>query len=357
MGYKSPFAIHPGETLRDILKSENMTQKQLSNRTGLHYVTISNILAGKDPITPETAIKLSLVFNISEGFWNNLQKNYEETNARISLEKKIKNEIDCFKKFTCYSELVKHKFLKDAEKIEEKAKNLLNFLGIASYKLLPDNYRVAYRKTLNKQINKENLSAWLRCGEIMASKIETKTFNKNKLKRSISEIRKMNLLDEDVYIKKLKQILAECGVSIVFVPYLKNTFVNGVTRWLNPQKALIQLTPRNRYEDILWFTLFHEIYHVLNHGKKLSYISFWETDYTDENYLKLVKEANIFAENTLIPKKEWLKFKTKTKISESSIKKFAKEIGVKPGIVAGCLAKRTNNWSKYSNLRKKLSIA
>ncbi|MGC9367822.1 MAG: HigA family addiction module antitoxin [bacterium] len=356
MGYKSPFAIHPGETLRDILKSEKMTQKQLSNRTGLHYVTISNILAGKDPITPETAVKLSLVFNISEGFWNNLQKKYDETNARLSLEKEIKNEIDYFKKFTCYGELVKHKFLEDAEKIEEKAKNLLNFLGIASYRLLPDNYRVAYRKTLNKQINKENLIAWLRCGEIKASEIETKNFNKSKLKSSLSEIRKMNLLDEDVYVKKLKQILANCGVSLVFIPYLKNTFVNGVTRWLNPQKALIQLTPRNRYEDILWFTLFHEIYHVLNHGKKVSYISFWEKDYTDKYYLKLEKEADIFAENKLISQKDWLRFKAKTKISESSIKKFAEEIGVKPGIVAGRLAKETNKWSKYSKLRKKVSI-
>jgi plasmid maintenance system antidote protein VapI len=63
-GYKAPIAIHPGETLKEILVTEKMSQIQLSGRTGLHPVTISNILSGRDPILPDTALRLSLVFNI-----------------------------------------------------------------------------------------------------------------------------------------------------------------------------------------------------------------------------------------------------------------------------------------------------
>ena len=45
--YKAPIAIHPGETLKEILEAEKMSQVQLSTRTGLHPVTISNILSEK----------------------------------------------------------------------------------------------------------------------------------------------------------------------------------------------------------------------------------------------------------------------------------------------------------------------
>ena len=77
--YKAPIAIHPGETLKEILKTYDMSQAQLASCTGLHSVTIDNILSGKESISPEIALSLSLVFDMSAGFWNNLQKNYEDT--------------------------------------------------------------------------------------------------------------------------------------------------------------------------------------------------------------------------------------------------------------------------------------
>ncbi len=356
MSYKAPVAIHPGETLNEILKSENMSQKQLASRTGLHHVTISNILAGKDPISPDTAIKLSMVFGLSEGFWNNLQKNYEETKARISIEKEISKEIEIFKKFTCFTELVKYNYIEKGGSNEEKAKNLLSFLGLVSFKFLKNNYEVAFMKSTSQNLSKENLIAWLRCGEINALKINTRSFNKAKLKNNLEKIRSFNLMDTSEYSKKLRTLLAECGIAIAYVPYLKNTYVNGASKWLSPKKVLIQITPRNKYEDILWFTLFHELYHVLKHGKKRGYISFWSDDYLNKDCIKFEHEADSFAENILISKKKWDDFYSNEKITDKRIIKFASEIGIKPGIVAGRLAKETNNWARYSKLRKKITV-
>ncbi|MBF0548364.1 MAG: HigA family addiction module antidote protein [Candidatus Riflebacteria bacterium] len=355
MSYKAPIPIHPGVTLKEILETENMTQAQLASRTGMHNVTVSNILTAKDPISPDTAIKLSMVLGISEGFWNNLQKNYEETKARIALEKEIGKELETFKHFTCFPELVKHEYLNNASSTEERAKNLLNFLGLASFKLLGSNYQVAFRKTTTNSLSKENLIAWLRCGEIEATKINTKPFDKAKLKASLKEIRSLNLLGASEYSVKLIELLAECGVAIAFVPYLKNTFVNGATRWLSPNKVLIQLTPRNKYEDILWFTLFHEICHVLNHGKKEGYISFWDDNYLKEDIIQLEREANYFAGEVLIPQKEWSQF-IASKTTGDAILQFSKKIGVKSGIVAGRLGKETGEWSRVSKYRKKIKV-
>ena len=354
--YKAPIAIHPGETLKDILDEMKLSQAQLSGRTGLHVKTINEIIKGKNPITSETALKLSIVFGMSESFWNNLQRNYEETIARIALEKEIEKESKIAARFTCYNELVKHKYVEKATDLREKARFLLNFLGLTSFKYLERNYSVAFRKSSAGKVSKENLIAWLRCGELAASNIETRPFNKTKLKQMLPQIRKLNLLKPDEYSSKLRSLLAECGVAVAYVPYLKNTYVNGATRWLNPLKVLIQLTPRNKSEDILWFTLFHELCHVLKHGRKEGYISFWEDDYLNKNYKELEHEADSFASETLISGKEWDRFFGKGSFKHSEIINFARKTGVKPGIIAGRLAKETGNWARYSKFREKVDV-
>jgi HTH-type transcriptional regulator/antitoxin HigA len=354
--YKAPIAIHPGETLKDILEETGLSQAQLSGRTGLHVKTINEIIKGKNPITSETALKLSIVFGMSEGFWNNLQRNYEETIARIALEKEIEKELKIAEKFSCYNELVKYKYIEKTTELKERARSLLNFLGLTSFKYLEKNYTVAFRKSSVGKVLKENLIAWLRCGELAASNTETKAFNKDRLKKMLPEIRKLNLLKPDEYSLELKSLLAECGVAIAYVPYLKNTYVNGATRWLNPSKVLIQLTPRNKSEDILWFTLFHELCHVLKHGRKEGYISFWEDNYLNKNFMELEDEADLFASEILIPPKEWKKFYENSSLKHAEIINFAKKIGVKPGIVAGRLARETGKWARFSRLRGKVEI-
>src|ERR1700690_2064677 len=103
--YKPDIALHPGKTLEEILEAENMSQVELANRTGLTTKTINEIIQGKSPITTETALKLSTIFGMSPTFWNNLQKNYEETVTRLKSEEDLKQEIPLLKKYTCYREL------------------------------------------------------------------------------------------------------------------------------------------------------------------------------------------------------------------------------------------------------------
>jgi len=355
--YKAPIAIHPGETLKDILEETDLSQAQLSGRTGLHVKTINEIIKGKNPITSETALKLSIVFGMSEGFWNNLQRNYEETIARIALEKEIEKELTIAEKFTCYNELVKYKYIEKTAELKERARFLLSFLGLTSFRYLERNYSVAFRKSSAGKVSKENLIAWLRCGELEALNTETKAFKKDSLKKMLPEIRKLNLLKPGEYSLELKSLLAECGVAIAYVPYFKNTYVNGATRWLSSSKVLIQLTPRNKSEDILWFTLFHELCHVLKHGRKEGYISFWEDNYLNKDFMELEDEADLFASETLIPPKEWEKFYKNSSLKYSEIINFAKKIGVKPGIVAGRLSRETGKWAQFSRLRKKVEVS
>ena len=63
------YVIAPGETLLELLETNCMTQLDLANKTGITKKTINEIIKGKAPITPATALKLEYVFNISASFW------------------------------------------------------------------------------------------------------------------------------------------------------------------------------------------------------------------------------------------------------------------------------------------------
>ena len=353
----APIAIHPGESLLEVLESTGMSQTELANRIGLHKKTINEIIKEKKPISPNTALKLSLVFGTSEKFWNNLQKNYDEIVARLELEKELEKGKTIVSKYTAYSQLVKFGLVEKTLSARNKAENLLQFFSVASFDSLSKMYpieNIAFRKSNKGEISEENLKAWLRFGEIEAAKIETKVFSLEKLKLSLPEIKKLNLLEPKEYSSKLVSILAECGIALVFLPYFKNTYVNGATRWINSNKVSILVTPKNKMEDILWFTLFHEIGHVIKHSKKENYISFWDENNLDENHIAREKEADKFASEILIPQKYWNLFLSNGLFTYSDIRNFAAEANVKPGIVAGRLSKETEDWRKYSKLRKKL---
>jgi HTH-type transcriptional regulator / antitoxin HigA len=130
----------------------------------------------------------------------------------------------------------------------------------------------------------------------------------------------------------MQELCAQAGVAIVFVPALPKTGVSGATRWLNPNKALIQLSLRYKTDDHLWFTFFHEAGHILLHGKKELFIE-------GNNGLDDVKEgeANEFAQIELIPRKSLAAFLEKKPYSKTAIQRFSREIGIAPGIVVGQL--------------------
>lgn len=69
----------PGETIEELLESNNLSQADLALRTGLSKKHINQLIKGKKRITIETASKLSNVFTtLNPSFWNNLQRIYDE---------------------------------------------------------------------------------------------------------------------------------------------------------------------------------------------------------------------------------------------------------------------------------------
>src|SRR4051812_35212171 len=106
MGFNPNKATHPGQIIARALEREGMTQKNLSERTGLTEKHLSQIINEEASITVETALLLENALGGNASFWINLEKNYQETKARIERVSFIRKEIPLLDRFP-YAELLK----------------------------------------------------------------------------------------------------------------------------------------------------------------------------------------------------------------------------------------------------------
>ena len=79
--------IHPGEILREeFLKPMGISQYRLAKTIGVSAMRISEICAGKRPVTAHTARRLSRAFGTTPGFWLGLQADYDTEEASALLK-------------------------------------------------------------------------------------------------------------------------------------------------------------------------------------------------------------------------------------------------------------------------------
>lgn len=332
--YQPNYAVSPGEVLNAELELRGMTQQELAKRTGLTPKHIISIAKAKSAITPETAIKLERALGMPVQYWLNLESQYQEVLARNDEEKRLDRDLEWLQRIPV-SQMVKLNWLERHKDAKSQLIEVLRFFGIASVNQWDEmwpNLNVAYRQHDTYEVSPEAVSAWLRQGELEAAKIFCETYDKKAFRNALDEIRGLTTLPPEQFVPRVRKLCAKAGVAVVFVPSLPKTSVSGATRWLNPNKALIQLSLRYKTDDQLWFTFFHEAGHILLHGKKELFLE--GTNGLDE--LK-ESEANEFAECELIPKKELQAFVEKRSLSKAAIAKFATEKGIAPGIVVGQL--------------------
>ena len=343
------YVIAPGETILELLEVNCMTQLDLSDKTGINKKTINEIIKGKAPITTSTALKLEYVFNIPASFWNNLESSYRESLERKKDFESIKDDEKYLTNIPYY-EMSKRNWdwISKTRDPYEKVINLRKFFSVASLGFDTELKRkLAFRKSNNDNFSKEALYCWLRYGEIQSNKDEYPKFNIEKLKENSKKIR--TLADKSFLsqINIIKKLLKECGIALIYEPHLPNTYVNGVSYKITCDKAIIMISDRGKKDDILWFTLFHEIGHLIKHSKKEVFIDLEDTESSD-----IELEADEFARNILIPDYIYNDFiKNNNLFNENIIKDFSKNNNISTGIIVGRLQKDgLVGWNQFNNL-------
>ena len=223
--------------------------------------------------------------------------------------------------------------------INDKVANLCKFFRVADLRIMlkPDflvNFRSSPSCNSEKQII--NSRAWIQTAMNISKNIETKPYNAEKLKGYLPELRGMTVKEPEEFLPRMNEIFAECGIAFVLLPHLKNSGVNGAVKWVTEDRVVLAMNNRGLDADKFWFSLFHEIKHVLQQKIKMVFISSTVEEMLDINN-NLEIEADKFATNYLISPADYKGFAPSRYTSDDEIVEFAETIGIHPGIVAGRL--------------------
>lgn len=324
----------PGATLRETLETLHLSQTDLATRTGLSIKHINQIVSGSAALTHETAIKLERATGVPARVWNTLEANYRDALSRNFERESLSASKEWLRHMPVAALRKRGAVTATLHDPGTLLQEILQFFGVSSIDAWEQAWAKPSAAFLQSSAFKADpgaVAAWLRLGEQAAKHVETAPFDKARLKAAVPVLRELTVLSPAEFRPSVVKICADAGVAVVLVPEVTGARAHGATRWLSPTKALVQLSGRHKRNDHFWFALFHELGHVLLHGKKEVFVE--HKLGADGGRAKQEKEANDFAANTLIPPAAQSKLKAVTSYSDA--KRLASELGVHPGIVAG----------------------
>lgn len=205
---------------------------------------------------------------------------------------------------------------------------------------------IAYRITDTNEKSDYALAVWAQRARIEARHIKCSPINIQKLEESLPKIRAMTRELPEKFCPKLCRILADCGIAIIFLPHIGGSFLHGAS-FIDGKHIVMGLTVRGKDADKFWFSLFHEIYHII------------AGDINDNSPITFdqERECDLFAQNTLIPEDELKRFVERGDFTANSICKFANLIDIDSGIVVGRLQRENYiPYSVFNNLKTKYVI-
>ena len=353
--YDPDYAVPPGWILEERLEVNGISQAEFARRCGRSAKLISEIIAGKAPVEPETALQFEKVLGVDASLWLGIEADYQLHMAREAEAVNASRLVAWYKTFPV-RELAKRGCIEKPVNDADGVSKLLTFFGVASVDAWQRRFgtaNVAYRHSPSFESTEEALATWLRLGEIAAQQQECAEYDEARFRRALKEIRGLTQESVEVILPTMRQHCNEAGVAFVIIKKLPGTALSGAAKWLSPRKAVIQLSLRHMSDDHLWFSFFHEAAHLLLHSKKDVFVEGNNGDASE-----LEREANNWASNFLVPNNRWKPFKATVPQSRVSVLAFAREQGIAPGIVVGMLQHDSVlRWTHLNRLKKRYQWA
>lgn len=348
------YEVTPGEYLRAELSTRGVSQADLAVRAGVSAKHLNQVVQDVVPLSPDTALRLERALGISADLLAQLDASQQAKKGRNKAEAKLSDYKAWFAEFSLPM-LLEHHVVTAKATVEHQIEELLAFFGVAE----PSGYEKMYAESLQSfrraqhlNINAHATAIWLRLAERKAETLALAPYVKIDFAALLTELPSLTLQPLAQSFPVLQQRCSEVGVAVVYTPSLAGTRASAAVRWLGPERPVIALTGRGRYEDSVWFSFFHESGHVIHHPKRKSVIEF-EGDDDGDGAETL---ANNYAKKTLL-RGRVKELSTVTTAAE--VKALAEDLDIHPGIPAGIRAYELGNegFRRFAKLRRKLDDA
>lgn len=340
-----PFTpVKPGELLEEELEARGWSQGDLATVLGRPVQAVNEIIAGKKAITPETAVALSGALGTSAEYWLNLEASYRLDLLQqrgMSGVSEVERRARLFSKVPL-KELVRLGWLRaDLGDLDQAEAAVCQFLEIDRIEEEP-RLPFAARKAERGVPHSPAQVAWMCQVRRLASAQKVDKYRRDELAAAIEWLARCSATEEET--RRVPGLLARVGVRFVVAPPLAGTRIDGATAWLDGG-PVVAISFRYDRVDWFWFTLMHELSHVLSgDGAEGAMIdeAMVGTDADADSLSAVERRADRQATGWLVSEEKLKAFirRTRPRFGQSAIVEFAVSLGIHPAIIVGQLQKR-----------------
>ena len=349
--YDDKIAFHPGYYIKEIVEESGLTQEDFAKRLDTTPKNLSLLIRGEQNLSIDIAMKLSRMIGTSVSYWLNLQNAYDALIAEFKSKEELAQERLIFS-YLDYKYFREYFNLPDLpRKIDEQIVQVRNFLNVSTLTVFkkPDmavSFRSATGEMSEANIIKANIMVQIATN--IALETEAPKFDKSLFEEAVRYALTLTK-DHSTFYPLIKEAFCKAGVILVILPNISGSKINGATKKVG-NNIMLLVNDRRLNSDTFWFTLFHEIGHIMNGDYGISFDS--ESGEQEEI-------ADKFAEDMLIPCDQYQQFIAENRFDIQSIRRFAKRIDRDPGIVLGRLLNdgkvNYDDWS-LNSLRHKYKV-
>lgn len=331
--------IPPGEFIRDELEERGWTQADLAEILGRPVQAVNEILTAKKGITPDTARELAAAFDLSPEWFLRLENAY-----RLSLTKKETTPVS--RRAKLYGkipvrELIKRGWILGSSDIAVLERQVCNFLGISSLDEESDCAFAARKSDGYDGFSSGQIAWFCRCKHLAKRRRANGRYSEAALRDALPRLPREFAKEQK--LADLPDRLSHLGVLLIFLEHLPRTKIDGAAFWVEG-RPIVAVSLRYDRVDGFWFTLLHELAHILLHRNRTEIDVDLVGPHCEDRGSKPAeeREADRYACEWLVPSTELKRFIAETKpyYSHDRIISFAEQLGVHPGIVVGQLQHR-----------------
>lgn len=327
----------PGDSVLSAMRRRGVSAEVLAGRLAGGMSQLRELMSGIGTIDDETASALATTVGGSALFWKTRQAKYEQALALAVAQLSDEDAGAWLDRIPAPGPKRRVTAGTRATELERR----LAFFGVSTLKSWDARYgphqrQTRFRRSLAFTQHDGATSMWLREGELEANLRATATWSSEGLRARLGEIRALSRISKPArFMKPLVKLLAAAGVALVVVKAPTGCRASGASRMIAPDKAMILMSFRYRADDHFWFTLFHEIAHLLLHEASSFVDSEGMTGIDDPCEI----EANEFAAEMIVPQNRVAELES-LRLDYDSIRRFAVSLGVAPGLILGQLQHR-----------------
>lgn len=328
----------PGYFIREQMEIRGWVQEELAEVLGISLKHLSSILQDKQALSIENAKKLASAFNTSPQYWLNLDNDY-----RLWLEQGKREQTAIVEtKALIYScmpvrDMMKKGWLPPTRDLNELTDSVKTFWEVSSldFNFLDESVLPLCKKSeAYNQFNASYAATWFQMAKKFSSHYEVPAYNKQALETLYENVSAFTTRANgiELFIKELN----DCGVKFFVLPHLEKTYLDGAAFLLDGTPVIVY-TARYKRIDNFWFTVAHEIAHVLKHlDDKIPFVL---DNLREQTTDKQEQEANALASKRLKHHEilEYLE-PSLNYLTVGKIEKCSKAIQIHPAIIIGALA-------------------